>query len=176
MIRHFTPSKYVTIADMYKYNSNCKENTQKSSKITFSPEIGSMTGSSTSLCLRSTLPRVARKRILSKAMDFSLGTSPVINPNLTCLDASCKKTLFIIINTTKGELIVTDGFKKGLPVLTRVELPRILHHFDLIHTLVAELQHYFVLSEKIRQSAEIICLYIKIQVIKHTHVRKTWQE
>lgn len=55
---------------------------------TFSPETGSVTGSSTADCLRNTLPLVARNRILSKAMDFSLGTSPEMEPNFTCFDES----------------------------------------------------------------------------------------
>lgn len=55
---------------------------------TFSPDTGSTTGSSTETCFRNTLPLVARNKILSNAMDFSLGTSPVINPSLTCLDES----------------------------------------------------------------------------------------
>lgn len=55
---------------------------------TFSPEMGSITGSSTADCRRNTLPLVARNRILSNAIDLSLGTSPARNPNLTCFDGS----------------------------------------------------------------------------------------
>jgi hypothetical protein len=57
-------------------------------KSTFSPETGSMTGSSTAACLVYTLPRVARNIILSNSIDFSLETRPVINPNFTCFDDS----------------------------------------------------------------------------------------
>lgn len=56
--------------------------------LTFSPETGSVTGSSTAACFRNTLPLVARNRILSNAIDFPLGTRPVRNPNLTCFDWS----------------------------------------------------------------------------------------
>lgn len=47
-----------------------------------------MTGSSTEVCLKNTLPLVARNKILSNAMDFSLGTRPAKNPNLTGFDES----------------------------------------------------------------------------------------
>lgn len=65
-----------------------KKKNMKSRKNTFSPETGSVTGSSTTACLRKTLPLVARNRILSNAKDFPLGTRPVRNPNLTCFDGS----------------------------------------------------------------------------------------
>jgi len=61
---------------------------RNATKLTFSPETGSTTGSSTAACLMYTLPLVARNIILSNGMDFSLGTRPVINPNFTCFDDS----------------------------------------------------------------------------------------
>lgn len=64
--------------------------------LTFPPDTGSMTGSSSTACFRNTLPLVARNIIRSKAMDLSLGTSPVRNPNLTCLDES------VVISYTKS--------------------------------------------------------------------------
>ena len=56
--------------------------------VTFSPEMGSVTGFSTTACFTKILPLVARNRILSNAIDFSLGTRPVRNPNLICFDGS----------------------------------------------------------------------------------------
>lgn len=55
---------------------------------TFSPDTGSMTGLSTTACFKNTLPRVARKIILSKAIDFSLNTRPLMKPSLTCFEVS----------------------------------------------------------------------------------------
>ena len=55
---------------------------------TFSPDTGSVTGSSTVACLKNTFPLVARNKILSNTMDFSLGTRPAKKPNLTCFDES----------------------------------------------------------------------------------------
>lgn len=55
---------------------------------TFSADKGSRTGVSTGTCFRNTFPLVARNNILSNAIDFSLGTRPLMNPKLTCFDWS----------------------------------------------------------------------------------------
>ena len=62
---------------------------------TFSPEIGSGTGSSTAACFRNTLPLVARNSILSNAIDFSRGTRPERNPKLTGFDWSADDSFII---------------------------------------------------------------------------------
>lgn len=74
---------------------------------TFSPETGSVTGSSTAVCLKNTLPLVARNKILSNVMDFSLGTRPARNPNLICFDESPDNSF------TMKQTTWTKSFRKG---------------------------------------------------------------
>jgi hypothetical protein len=66
----------------------CKFYIRQRNAITFSPETGSVTGLSIGSCLKNMLPRVARNNILSNAIAFSFGTSPLTKPTFTCLAGS----------------------------------------------------------------------------------------
>jgi len=83
--------------------------------VTFSPDKGSRTWCSTTACFRKTFPLVARNRILSKGIDFSLVTRPVINPNFICFIeyavVSYKSKFISIINKWHGTKLMKINYQ-----------------------------------------------------------------
>lgn len=123
--------------------------------MTFSPCTGSVTGSSTTFCFKKTLPLVARNRILSKAIDLSLGTRPLTNPSLTCFDRSvvisqkhegreCPICYHIMQYNIQSNAYQNRKLNNNwVPVLIKEDCPLILQQGDFLQNLSVELQRCF---------------------------------